>query len=103
METYANKAQAIIDLHQRGYDRDFALTNEGILYLQGSELIRPEEFEIAETHMFENAKSLNNRYIIYAIQSFEREVRGILMTSFIDFQTNISILLRAKLAQPLNR
>ena len=102
METYENKTQAIIDLQQRGYDQDFALTNEGILYLQESELIRPEEFEIAEIYRFENAKNRNDKYIIYAIQLFENEVKGILMTSFSSFETNISLHVWAKLAQPLN-
>ena len=103
MENYVNKTQAIIDLQQRGYDQDFVLTNEGILYLQASELIRPEEFEITETYRFENSKSLNDRYIIYAIRSFENEVKGILMTSYNSFNKNISLHLWAKLAKHLTR
>lgn len=103
METYANKTLAIIDLQQRGYDQDFALTNEGIIYIQQSELLRPEDFEITETYRFEYTKHLNDRHIIYAIRSIEKDVKGILMTSYRGFETNISLHLWAKLAQPLNR
>jgi hypothetical protein len=102
MDKYADKTQAIIGLQRRGYDQDFSLTGEGILYLQKSELIWPEEFEIVETYRFENTKSLNDSYIIYAIRSFEREVNGILMTSFNSFNKNISIHLWAKLGRHLN-
>jgi len=101
MENYANKTEAIIDLQSRGYDQDFILKSEGILCIQQNELIRPEEFEITGTYRFEDKGRYCDKYIIYAIRSFENDLKGILMTSFRGFENNISIHLWSKLAGAL--
>ena len=101
MEHYATKAEAIIDLQRKGYDQDFILKSEGILCIQQSELIRPEEFEITGTYRFEGKSKLCDNYIIYAIRSVENDIKGILMTSFRGFENNISIHLWSKLASTL--
>jgi len=101
MENYANRTEAIIDLQKRGYDQDFTLKNEGILFIQENEFIRPEEFEISETHRFENKRRPGDNYIIYAIGSVENGIKGILMISFKGFDNNLSLHLWAKLTSTL--
>jgi hypothetical protein len=101
MENYNNKIQAIIDLQHRGYDLDFVLKDENLLCLQERELIGPDEFEIAETYRFEENHGVTETYVVYAIRSMQRDLKGILMTSYGAFTRGLGFRLWCKLSQTL--
>ena len=101
MENYTNRAEAIIDLQNRGYDQDFVIKNEHILCLQDSELISPDDFEIVDAYKFEGAKRLKDNYVIYAIRSIRNDLKGILMMSYSAFTKGLSIHLWSKLGANL--
>lgn len=98
---YNSKAEAIIDLQERGYDHDFILKNEYILCIQESQTISPDDFEITETYRFDGKSRLCDNYIIYAIRSLNNDLNGILMTSYSTLTRGLSIHLWSKLANNL--
>jgi hypothetical protein len=101
MENYNNKIQAIISLQHRGYDLEFVLKDENLLCLQDLELIGPDEFEIAETYKFEENNCVAETYLVYAIRSVRRDLKGILMTSYGAFARGLGFHLWCKLSQTL--
>jgi hypothetical protein len=103
MGNYTTKAEVIIDLQERGYDQDFVLDSEGILFLQQGELYRPDEFDVTETYRFEKNQRHSDGDLIYAIRSREKDIRGILMTSVRNLENNISIHLSSKFAADIYR
>lgn len=81
MGNYNTTTEAIIDLQERGYDQDFTLKGDQLLYVQQSELIKAEEFEIAETYQFADEQSNAGNRVIYGLRAINLNVKGILMTS----------------------
>ena len=100
-KNYHNKAEAIIDLQERGYVHDFILQNEHIHCIQRSESICPDDFEIMEAYRIDGKKKWRDNYIVYAIWSVNSDVKGILMTSFSTLTKGLSIHLWSKLAHSL--
>jgi hypothetical protein len=103
MENFSSRAELIIDLQDRGYDHDFIIYNEGILCVQGNELIGPDDFEIAETHHFESKNGSGDNFIIYAINLLHSDAKGILMTSFSTYNRGVSIHLWCKLSGSIKK
>lgn len=89
MENYSNKTQAIIGLQHKGFDLDFVLKDEHLLCLQDCELISPDDFEIAETYKFVERHGIPETYVVYAIRSVQRDLKGILMTSYSAFNRGL--------------
>ena len=61
----------------------------------------PDEFEIAETYQFKGTQESNDTYVIYAIRSVHRDLKGILMTSYSAFNHGLGIHLWSKLSTTL--
>jgi hypothetical protein len=101
MENFTTKAEAIIALQERGYDQDFILKDEYLFYVQQSELIKPDDFEITETYRFEGKRRLCDNYIIYAVRGINKDLKGILMTPYSAYEKGVSIHLWSKLANNL--
>jgi hypothetical protein len=100
--SYASKAEAIIDLQERGYDYDFILKNECILCIQQSEDICPDDFEVTEAYRFDGESRMRDNYIIYAVRSLNHNLNGILMASYSRLTNGLSIHLWSKLANNLD-
>ncbi|NCD71499.1 phosphoribosylpyrophosphate synthetase [Mucilaginibacter agri] len=101
MENYATKTEAIIALQERGYDQDFVLKDEYLFYVQQSELMKPDDFEITETYRFEGHRRLCDNYVIYGICTVDSDIKGILMTPYSAYGKGVSIRLWSKLANTL--
>ena len=101
MKNYATKTEVIIALQERGYDQDFVLKDEYLFYVQQSELIKPDDFEITETYRFGGKRRLDDNYIIYAVTGVNEDFKGILMTPYSAYAEIMSIHLWSKLANNL--
>jgi hypothetical protein len=95
------KANLIIGLQKKGYDVDFILKDEYLLCLQERDLLGPEDFEIIETYQFKESQDDSETYVVYAIRSVHRDLKGILMTSYTAFFLGIGIHLWCKLSATL--
>src|SRR5579863_9211173 len=103
MGNYLGKASLIIRLQEKGYDKDFILKNEGILYIQENELVRPEEFFITETYLLQGHPKPSHNFVFYAIRLVHSDTKGILMTSFSTYNRGVSFQLWSKLSENLRR
>jgi len=101
MKNYTKRIQTIIALQSRGYDLDFVLKDENLLCLQERELINPDEFEVAETYKFEENNGIADTYVVFAIRSVQRDLKGILMTSYRAFNKGLGLHLWCKLSRTL--
>ena len=99
----SKRADLIIDLQNRGYDRDFIIKNEGILCIQENDFIHPDGFEIVETHHFENRSGSGDHFVIYAISLLNSGAKGILMTTSGTYNRGLSIHLWFKLSDGLKK
>ncbi|MET4014576.1 hypothetical protein ABIB62_004438 [Mucilaginibacter sp. UYP25] len=99
MKNSKTRADVIIGLQKRGYDFDFALNSEFLRCVQDDELISPDDFEVAETYLFESKEKPGMPFVTYAIDSMQNGIKGILMTSYSAFTRGLSIHLWSKLAK----
>ncbi len=96
-----SKTEVIIDLQERGYSHDFILQNDCIHYVQQSESICPDDFEVMETYRIDGKRRMRDNCVIYAIWSINSDSRGILVTSYGTLTKGLSIHLWSKLAHNL--
>lgn len=95
---YHNNIEAIINLHERGYDHDFILINEYIICIQENRSVCPDEFEVIEAFRFERERKGLGDCIVYAISLSNSDIKGILMISSSRLLRGLSIHLWSKLA-----
>ena len=101
MGNYTTKTEAIIALQERGYDQDFILKDEYLFYVQQSELMKPDDFEITEAYRFEGHRRSCDNYVIYGVRAIDNDIKGILMTPYSAYAKGVSIHLWSKLANNL--
>lgn len=78
MNQYASIAEALQDLHERGYYADFA-TDTVCLYCGEFDIrLHPEEFQVDESYRFEDDTAPDNIPVLYAITS-STGVKGTLL------------------------
>ncbi len=85
MKNITSKTAAIIHLQQKGYDQDFMFQNGQLYYVQGSQSISADDFEITEVYRSKWKAQSQNNQIVYAIQSVQNDLKGILMTTYNSF------------------
>lgn len=80
MENYDTVSQAVNGLRDRGYTVDFNLA-ENCLICMG-EKYAIQDFEITEVHRFEGDTDPSDEAVVYAIESIQKNTRGILVTGY---------------------
>jgi len=78
----SKRTTIIIDLQKRGYELDFVLKNGSISCLQDKSMAMPEDFEIIERHLVIDNRSLENTWVILAVQIASSNRKGILMAGY---------------------
>ena len=102
MENFSTKSDVIIDLQKKGYELDYVVSNENLLCVQDKELLNPDDFEIVESYRIENEIEQEEGCVIYAINSIQNGLKGILMIAYSGFAHGVSIHLWSKLSCGLN-
>jgi hypothetical protein len=73
---------AIADLQSRGFILDFSLVGNKLFCVQEKCYLLPDEVEVIEVHRFLTGKfNSDNAIIVCAIESLNRPLRGILLSS----------------------
>jgi hypothetical protein len=81
-KNYRHYADAIIDLHERGYCQDFVLFGNDLLWVQEKTFIRSNDFSILECHQFGHPGGQHEDLVILGILASVDNVRGILMNHY---------------------
>jgi len=79
---YETEYEAITGLRKKGYEYDFNLLTNRLYCLQTGENLFPDEFEVVETYRFEGATDPGDESVVFAIQSFDGKIKGILISAF---------------------
>lgn len=82
MENYETVVDAINGLKDRGYVLDFNIAFDKITCSQDGSCLNPAEFEIMETYRFEGETNPSDEDVVYAIESKDRQQKGVLTSAF---------------------
>ena len=96
MKTFETLTEAIKDLQDRGYQRDFNLRENCIECGQSGTQLSPEEFEITETYHFDGSTDVDDEVVLYVIES-HTGLKGILINAYGVYSDTISDGLISKL------
>lgn len=99
MYTYDTVVEAINALKLRGYTIDFNLDNDKIICTDKIHCLGVDDFEITETYRFEGDSNPSDEDVVYAIESKDKKVKGILSSAFGLYADTISTDLMLKLAK----
>jgi hypothetical protein len=81
-KNHLHYADAIIDLHERGYCQDFVLFGNDLLWVQEKIFIRNNDFSILECHQFGHPDGQQEDLVILGVMATSDNVRGILMNHY---------------------
>ena len=99
MGKYTTLSEAINDLTNKGYTYNFNMKEDFIECPENNCQLQPEEFEIDETHRFQEMSDVDNESVLYAISSTDGKIKGLLVNAYGIYADYASF----KLVQKLNR
>ena len=90
MKSYDTVTEAVNDLVKRGYSENFGAGNECIVCDVKNPSLNPDEFEIDEIYRFEGDSDPADETIVYAISSYDHNIKGILVNAFGPYSETLS-------------
>ena len=82
MPTYESLVDAIANLKQRGYTTDFNIAFDTLKCTTTGSCLAPSQFEITEHYRFEGNSNPDDSSVIYAIESKDGTMKGILVNAY---------------------
>jgi hypothetical protein len=71
--------EAVIDLHERGFNQDFELTEHGVRWVQQKIFIPCSDCSVIEYHRIQPGGTSGTEVIILGILSASQSIKGILI------------------------
>ena len=82
MYTYDTVVDALNDLRKRGYTIDFNIAFDKIICSENKHSLDPSDFEITEMHRFEGDTDPGDENVVYAVESKNRQLKGVITSAF---------------------
>jgi hypothetical protein len=82
MPAYDTLLDALNDLKQRGYTIDFNLAFDHVKCNETGVCLLPSQFEITEYYRFEGISDPEDSSVIFAIESKDGTMKGILVSAY---------------------
>ncbi len=82
MTAYDTITEGLADLKRRGYTIDFNLAFDRLLCKESGIYLYPSDFEITEFYRFEGETDPGDENTLYALQSKEGGIKGVLLTAY---------------------
>ena len=101
MNIYLNEQDAVYDLHKKGYNNDFHLFGNDLLWVQKKIFIRAETISIIECHRFCNTAGPPKEIIVFGIALVRHNVKGIMLNDYSDYTTKMPTVITKKLEELL--
>jgi hypothetical protein len=98
MEFYETVVDAINGLKVKGYNLDFNIAFDKIICSENKTCLNPGEFEITEVHRFEGDSNPADEDVLYAIESKNGSIKGILTSAYGMYAERISTEMIQKLS-----
>jgi len=97
MTTYSNSAEAVIDLHAKGFTNDFQLFGNDLLWVQEGIFVRAGEFAILEYHEINVKKNRKREQVVFGIIAPYHNIKGILLNHYSSYTNRTPPVLVKKL------
>ncbi len=98
MYQYDTVVAALNGLKGRGYALDFNIAFDQLICHDNGTCLNPTEFEITEVHRFEGYTNPSDEEIVFAIESKQGDIKGVLHSAFGTYADEISPDLLRKLS-----
>ena len=82
MKSYDTVTEAVKGLKERGYTIDFNIAFDKLVCSDNKICLHPDEFEIVESHRFEGDSNPDDEDIVYAVESKDGKLKGIITSAF---------------------
>lgn len=90
MANYDTVSGALNSLKDRGYTRDFNISFDKLICNETNECLNPHEFEITEVYRFEGESNPSDEAVIYAVESKDGNMKGVLVNAYGPYSDSIS-------------
>ena len=98
MDNYDTVTGALTGLKDKGYTMDFNIAFDKLICRDNNFCLNPTEFEITEVHRFEGATDPGDENVVYAVESKDGKMKGVLTSAYGMYADNISTDMLKKLA-----
>ncbi len=98
MPVYDSLLDALNGLKQRGYTIDFNLAFNHVKCNETGVCLSPSQFEITEHHRFEGISNPEDSSIVFAIESKDGTMKGVLVSAYGMYSEALSEGMLQKLA-----
>lgn len=82
MPYYDTLVYALEGLKERGYTVNFNIAFDKLLCSNNNICLNPDEFDIVEVHRFEGDSNPDDEDVVYAIESKDRRIKGVITSAF---------------------
>ena len=82
MKSYDTVTEAVKGLKERGYTIDFNIAFDKLICSDNKICLQPDEFEIVESHRFEGDSNPDDEDVVYAVESGDGKIKGIITSAF---------------------
>jgi hypothetical protein len=104
MQVYENLIEALSDLKSRGFTTDFKLSFNAVEFIRTGINLSPSYFEIVEHYRFEADTNPDESSIIYATQSVDGKIKGVLVNAYGIYSDDLgdAMIQKLKVQHPSN-
>ncbi|MEJ7627866.1 MAG: phosphoribosylpyrophosphate synthetase [Ferruginibacter sp.] len=102
MYTYETVVEAINGLKERGYTIDFNIASNKIICSENKHCLNPDQFNITEMYRFEGDTNPSDEDVVYAVESEDGKLKGVITSAFGTYADNISTEIIRKLSMHVN-
>lgn len=82
MNVYDTLTEALDDLRQQGFTRDYNLKPDCLKCQQDAIELRPEDFDIVDVYRFEGMTDPGDSTVLYAVEEIKTNRRGTLVDAY---------------------
>jgi len=97
MKHYDTVVETINGLRENGYKVDFNIAFDKLICSDKRICLNPDEFEIVEVHRFEGDSNPEDEDVVYAVESKDGKIKGILTSAFGMYADTVDVSLLKKL------
>jgi hypothetical protein len=97
MYSYDTVTEAIAELKKRGYNIDFNISFDKLICIDKKYSLNPSDFEITEIYRFEGDSNPSDEDVVYAVESKDGNIKGIVSSAFGLYADEISDSMMQKL------
>ena len=98
MKSYDTVTEAVKGLKERGYTIDFNIAFDKLMCSENKHCLKPDEFEIVEVHRFEGDSNPDDEDVVYAVESKEGNLKGVITSAFGPYADPVSNQIIQKLS-----